>query len=412
MPKQLSPAFPVWIALAVITMTSSLALAADPIPRPVLLWSNGAPGATGNSEEDQPAIFPYLPAPDKNTGAAILVAPGGGFTKRCMDYEGTLFAEWFKARGIAAFILRYRLTPLYTRNDAVTDAHRGLQFLRAHAGEYKISPDRIGMIGFPAGSELEAMTLFRAQSGKPDAEDPLDRQFNGLNFAILGYGSSPVPQSYQMNRSNTPPTFFFCTTEDRGHATGMLKLYTDMYNAGVPAEIHLFPNGEHGVGLAQGDAVLGVWPELMYNWIRAQNLLTTSERVALSGHVKLDGKPLPHGSITFIPVGELGAAPVTAYIMNTDTDTADYKFAKSTGPIPGKYRVEIRQDAVTWVSNNRNPFARSPFAERAAAMRVPGWGEPTIEDVRVFTKTHPKGKDLTAEIKPGDTRLDVEVFSK
>jgi len=408
MRKTTSPVFPIFIALVFFTLTAPLLFAADPIPNPVLLWTNGAPGATGNSEEDKPAIYPYLPDSGQNTGAAILVAPGGGFTRRCMDYEGVVVAEWLKARGIAAFVLRYRLQPLYHRNDAVTDAHRALQFLRAHAAEYRISPDRLGMIGFSAGSELAAMAMFGAQPGKPDAEDPLDRQFNGLNFMILGYGSSKG----EVSRSNTPPTFFFCTAEDRGHATGMLALYTAMYNAGVPAEIHFFPHGEHGVGFAQGDAVLGEWPKLMYNWMRAQNLLTASERLALNGHMNLDGQPLPHGSITFIPIGQLGAAPLTAYIMNTDTAAADYKFTKNNGPIPGKYRVEIRQDAVTWVSNNRNPFGHSPLSERAAAMRVPGWGEPTIDDVRVFTKAHPGDNDLMVEIKPGDAQLDVEVFSK
>jgi len=378
-------------------------------PTPVLLWPDGAPGATGDSEEDKPALSIYLPDKDKNTGCAVIVCPGGAFTHRATDYEGVLIAEWLRARGIAAFVLRYRLTPIYKRSDAVADGHRAVQFLRAHADEYKISPDRIGMIGFSAGSELACMAVFSADDGKPEATNNIDRQSSRLNFMILGYGSSPG----QVNRTNTPPTFFFCTAEDRSHATGMISLYTAMYNANIPAEIHIFPNGEHGVGVADGDAVLGLWPQLMYNWMRAQNLFTASPRVNLSGHVKLDGQPLAHGSITFIPLDQPGAPPVTAYIMNTDTATADYKFGRNTGPIPGKYRVEIRQDAMTWMSNNRDPFNRAPAAEHIAHMRTPGWGAPTIENFRLFTKAHPADTSaLTVEIKPDDKEMNFEVFSK
>jgi acetyl esterase/lipase len=231
------------------------------LPDPVLLWAKGAPGATGDSDEDKPAIYPFLPPKDKNTGAAIIVAPGGGFTKRCMDYEGVIIARWLNDHGIAAFVLRYRLNPLYTRKDATLDGQRSVQFLRAHAADYNISSDRIGMIGFSAGSELESLVGLQAPlEPKPQSDDLIERQSSRLNYMIMAYGSS----AGTVDR-NTPPTFMFCTAEDRSHATGMLNLYWDMYNANVPAEIHIFPKGEHGVGLANGDAQLGVWPDLMYN---------------------------------------------------------------------------------------------------------------------------------------------------
>jgi hypothetical protein len=405
-------------SLALVGMALTVLMAAPRIfaadtpyvpPTPVLLWPDGAPGATGNSEEDKPAISVYLPDADKNTGCAIVVCPGGGFTHRATDYEGVIIAEWLRSHGIAAFVLRYRIHPLYKNSDAVADAHRAMQFLRVHADEYKISTDRIGMIGFSAGSELACLAAFSAADGKPDATDIIDRQSSRLNFMVLGYGSSQG----QVNRTNTPPTFFFCTAEDRGHATGMIDLFTAMYDANIPAEIHIFPNGEHGVGLGNGDAVLGMWPQLMHNWIRAQNFLTASPRVNLSGHVKLDGQPLPHGSITFIPLDNPAAPPVTAYIMNSDTPTADYKFGRDPGPIPGKYRVEIRQDAVVWMSNNRDPFNRAAPADRIAHIRSPGWGAPTIDKVYLFAKAHPgDASGLTVEIKPGDNEMNFEVFSK
>jgi acetyl esterase/lipase len=383
------------------------------IPEAVLLWPKGAPNAQGDSDEDKPALYPFLPAKEKNTGCAVIVAPGGAFTHRAMDYEGVTWAKWLADRGIAAFVLRYRLSPLYQRPDYTLDAQRSVQFLRAHASDYNISGDRVGMIGFSAGSELAAMIAFRTLPAAPDSQDVVERQASNLNFMILGYGSS----AGTVNRATFPPTFMFCTTEDKSHATGMINLYWDLYNANVPAEIHLFPNGEHGVGLAAGDRVLGQWPDLLYNWMRASNFLTGEKRAAVSGHVILDGKPLPHGSITFVPV--IGPetkgtpAPLTAFIMNTDTPTADFKLSANVGPVPGKYHVEVRQDGGVWVSNNRLDALRLAPADKAAFLRTPGWGLATIDNIHLFTKTHPTDKDdLTIEVKPGDNTYNIEVFSK
>jgi acetyl esterase/lipase len=100
------------------------------------------PRAAGDTLEDKPAVWPFLPASDKNTGAAILVCPGGGNQTRCVDFEGVLVAQWLKEHGIAAFILRYRIAPLYTSAEARLDTQRGVQYLRAHAAEFKIGKTR------------------------------------------------------------------------------------------------------------------------------------------------------------------------------------------------------------------------------------------------------------------------------
>ena len=127
--------------------------------RPACCWPNGAPGATGIPTRTNPPSIRSCPTRKKHRLRRGGLS-GGAFTHRAVDYEGIIIAQWFKARGVAAFVLRYRITPLYTRNDAVADGQRALQYVRAHAAEYKISPDRIGMIGFSAGSELEAMIAF------------------------------------------------------------------------------------------------------------------------------------------------------------------------------------------------------------------------------------------------------------
>ena len=184
------------VALTVLIAAPRIFAADTPYvpPTPVLLWPDGAPGATGNSEEDKPAISVYVPDADKNTGCAIVVCPGGGFTHRATDYEGVIIAEWLRSHGIAAFVLRYRIHPLYKNSDAVADAHRAMQFLRAHADEYKISTDRIGMIGFSAGSELACLAAFSAADGKPDATDAeLQAAARAANIADF---IAALPQGY------------------------------------------------------------------------------------------------------------------------------------------------------------------------------------------------------------------------
>ena len=118
---------------------------------PILLWPNGAPGATGVSDEDKPALIPFIPDAAKRNGAAVLVVPGGGFTIRAVDHEGVLVAQWLKDHGITAFLLRYRLRPLYNNKDWLADGRRAMQYIRAHASEYNISDNRVGAVGFSAG---------------------------------------------------------------------------------------------------------------------------------------------------------------------------------------------------------------------------------------------------------------------
>ena len=263
-----------------------------------------------------------------------------------MDQEGVNFGKWFSDRGVAAFVLRYRIQPLYGRQDCLLDGQRSVQFVKAHASEYAISPDRIGMIGFSAGSDLATMVAYQPLAGSPDAQDVVQRQSSNFIFMILAYGGTQPGAG--VDPRIVPPTFMFCTEEDRSHATGMLSLYRAYFDANIPAEIHLFPNGEHGTGLAEGDRQIGEWPNLMYRWLQAGNFMSAEAHAAVSGHVLLDGQPLPHGSITFVPLDDKPAgthAPLTAFIMNTDTGTADFKLARNVGPATGKYKVEIREDA-------------------------------------------------------------------
>lgn len=417
---------PVLILVLMPVVLWSTAVAFDkPAFRTIELWPKGAPGATGDTDEDKPAIIPIVPDPVKATGAAILVCPGGGFTVRAIDHEGILVAQWLKERGIAAFVLRYRLRPLYGREHWLRDAQRGMQFIRAHATEYRVAADRIGIIGFSAGAQLAADASFNPLAGETAANDPLDRVSSRPDFLILSYGSTPLPAAAEGKK--LPPAFMYCTAEDAGQMHGMVELYAALHQAGVPVEAHFFAKGVHGVGFAQGDPVLGEWPNLMHRWLTEGGWLTDKTRVALKGVVKLDGAPLLRGIVILTPVDQPQAPSVTSYITNAHTgELGSFIVSQDQGPVPGRYRVEVRQDATRWLSNSRDPvMIKMTAKQRDRSLTEEDrkeWGDyirhrdlsPSIEKQRVFSRQHPQDKnDYLIEIKPaGENDLVIEVFSK
>src|SRR5688572_12761923 len=254
---------------------------AQKLAEPILLWPGGAPGASGVSDEDKPAVTPFVPEASKRNGAAVLVVPGGGFALRAVDHEGVLVAQWLKDRGITAFLLRYRLRPLYSRNDWVADGQRAMQFIRAHASEYGISTNRIGAVGFSAGANLIADMTLNAVAPQTNATDPMDRLSSKPDFMILAYGVMRIPDNVDSTIiANLPPTFMYGTVEDRLSQSGMLEMYTRLYRAGARVEAHFFQNGVHGTGFAVGDPVLGQWTNLLHNWMAVGGFLTPKPQVA------------------------------------------------------------------------------------------------------------------------------------
>jgi acetyl esterase/lipase len=392
---------------------------------PILLWPNGAPGATGFSDEDKPAVIPFIPEPGKRNGAAVLVVPGGGFTIRAVDHEGVLVAQWLKDHGIAAFLLRYRLRPLYNRNDWVNDGQRAMQFIRAHADEYHLSANRVGAIGFSAGANLIADMSLNTVAGKSNAVDPLDRISSKPDFIILGYGAMRIPDTDSIAIANLPPTFMYGTVEDRGSQSGMLEMYTRLYNAGAPVEAHFFRNGIHGTGFALGDPVLGQWTTLLHNWMKVGGFLTDKPQVSLSGVVKLNGSPLIKGMVIMTPLENKEMPPLVVYITNTGTgELGRFHVPQNQGPVEGKYRVEVRQDATRWTSNSREPFMINMMAKQSKGTLTDAdrteWGEyirkrdlsPSIYNQVVYSRQHPNDKqDYIITIKDGVEVL-IEVFSK
>ena len=269
-----------------------------PVPQEVLLWEAGAPGALGTEQADKPSLTIYRAA-RATTGTGIVVAPGGGYGGLAMDHEGRQVAAYLNAMGVSAFVLKYRLGPKYRHPIELGDAQRALRLVRHRAPELGVRPDRIGMMGFSAGGHLTATAGTRFDAGSPDAPDPIDRASSRPDFLILGYpvisfdpavthagsvrnllGENPDPTMIELLSNerhvtaDTPPAFLFHTTADTGvPAENSVRFYLALKKAKVPAEMHIFENGPHGVGLALGDPALSAWPTLLANWMRGRGLL-------------------------------------------------------------------------------------------------------------------------------------------
>jgi acetyl esterase/lipase len=397
-----------------------------PIGKPILLWPQGAPGATGDTDEDKPALFPVIPA--RPNGTAMLVIPGGGFMTRATDHEGVLVSQYLAERGITCFILRYRIRPLYGRSEWLADAQRALQYIRANAGSLKIGVNRIGAIGFSAGADLVYDASLNPLAARAEAADLLERVPSRPDFQVLVYGGSPQrPATEPARMSALPPAFMFCTAEDVGHIRGMSALYSDLLQASVPVEAHFFLNGEHGVGFALGDPVLGEYPKLLMNWMIASGFLTGKERQAVTGVVRLDGSPLVRGIVILTPLDDPQAPPLVVYVTNASTrPMAQFSVNEKQGLVPGRYRVEVRQDATRWMSNSRDPvMIRMTEKQRSGTLTEDDrrqWSEhvrkrdlsPSIENQRVFSRQRPGDKrDYVVEIRSGSVNnLNLEVFSK
>jgi acetyl esterase/lipase len=202
--------------------------------------------------------------------------------------------------GVTAFVLKYRLGPRYRHPVQLGDALRAIRIVRSRAAEFSIIPDRIGMMGFSAGGHLTSTAGTHFDAGRADATDPVDRASSRPDFLILGYpvvsfdpavthagsvrnllGDKPEPALIAELSNDlrvtpqTPPTFLFHTTDDAAvPVENSVRFYLALRRARVPAEMHLFETGPHGVGMALADPALSAWPSLLMNWMRARGLLS------------------------------------------------------------------------------------------------------------------------------------------
>jgi acetyl esterase/lipase len=270
----------------------------------MLLWPAGAPGALGDEDVDKPSLTVFLPVAANATKTGVVVAPGGSYQHLAVEKEGFAVARWLNERGVAAFVLQYRLGPKYHYPVELEDAQRAIRMVRAHAAEYGVATNQIGMWGFSAGGHLTATAGTKFDSGRADASDPIEQQGSRPDFLILGYpvitfeapylhrsslkyllGDSPDPtlvdslSAETQVTKETPPTFLFATTDDKTvPVMNSVMFYSALVKAGVPAEMHLFQHGAHGAGLAVGNPQLSVWPDLVAKWMRERGYMAAASQ--------------------------------------------------------------------------------------------------------------------------------------
>ncbi|MDR3701660.1 MAG: alpha/beta hydrolase [Candidatus Sulfopaludibacter sp.] len=290
-------------ALLSLLLLAGAALSQPAAPKPDLLWPDGAPGAQGTEDIDKPTLTPYLASAGRGTGTAVIVCPGGGYAHLSMDKEGSEIARWLNSIGVSAFVLKYRLGPKYHHPIELGDAQRAIRTVRAKAADYRVLPDRIGIMGFSAGGHLASSAGTHFDAGNPGAADPIDRAGSRPDFMVLCYpvisfgtfahrgsmqmllGDNPDPKLVELMSNElqvtaqTPPTFLFHTTEDRTvPVENSVLFYLALRKAGVAAEMHIYERGPHGVGLAQTDEALSSWPARLANWLRIRGLLNSAAK--------------------------------------------------------------------------------------------------------------------------------------
>jgi acetyl esterase/lipase len=263
------------------------------------LWPQGAPDAKGDRPEDKPQITVWRPAEDKAVGAAMVVCPGGGYGHLAIDHEGEQIAEWLNSIGVTAAVLEYRHRAKgYGHPAPMQDVQRAIRTVRANAEVWGVDPQRVGVLGFSAGGHLASTAATHFDAGTVNSEDPVERQSCRPDFAILCYPVIAFNEPYthkgsQRNllgeeasealiaslssekqvTSETPPTFLWHTSEDIAvPPENSVQFYLALRRAEVPAELHIFEHGRHGVGLGKDLPGVSMWPKLCEAWLRGRGM--------------------------------------------------------------------------------------------------------------------------------------------
>jgi acetyl esterase/lipase len=267
-------------------------------PQVVFLWPKGASTLKGAEEKEKlsppdpqpgerinsirnvhnPSIEVHLPPADKATGAAILVAPGGGHEQLVWGSEGTDIAKWLNDLGVAAFILKYRLaqTPGYhytVEGEALQDTQRAVRIVRSRAAEWGVNPARVGILGFSAGGALAALADIRFDHGKPDAADPIDKQSCRPDFVGLVYAGW-APMDITAPKDAAPAFLTSAGSDDQFHARETVEFFNSLFKAGVPSDLHIYAHGGHGGGIrARNGIPFGTWHVRFQEWLADLGML-------------------------------------------------------------------------------------------------------------------------------------------
>jgi acetyl esterase/lipase len=299
------------VCAASLAIVAFLALAlpvraADEDPKPIPLWPGDAPGEKGDigPEKDtskpgeglvagkpiirtgnvsNPTITLFRPPPDKDTGAAVIVCPGGGYSILAYDLEGTEVCQWLNSAGVTGVLLKYRVPSrkgLPKESAALQDVQRAIGLVRHRAAEWKIDPHKIGVLGFSAGGHLAASVSNRFAERTYPVVDKADKASCRPDAAFLIYPAyltekedlTKVAADLPVTKE-TPPTFIVQTQDDGVKVENAYTYALALKNAKVPVEVHLFAKGGHGYGLRQTENAVTKWPALAGEWMKSMGWL-------------------------------------------------------------------------------------------------------------------------------------------
>lgn len=305
------------VCTLVFGLMGAMASAAD--PKEYNLWHDIAPGEKGNvppeifgdpkappgsparsrvTNVSKPTMTVYRPANTANTGAAIIVAPGGGYTFLSWENEGTKVAEWLQSLGVTAVLLKYRVPRRPDQPDvppigALQDAQRTISLVRVNAKTWNLDPQKIGFLGFSAGGHLGAWAATNFDKRSYPEADAADKVSCRPDFAVLIYPGGLVPKDKKdvmINMSavvplqpeirvtkDTPPCFFALAYNDDGPFLGSMRMVQALRQAGVKTEMHLFAEGGHGFGMKDGTLPANSWPKRCEEWLKAEGFLSAKK---------------------------------------------------------------------------------------------------------------------------------------
>jgi acetyl esterase/lipase len=299
----------VLLCLVVVGAAQPALAQVNPGP-PIPLWPEGVPGQLKDggaevvgeggriSNVQVPTLTPYLAPEGRRSGTAVIICPGGGYNILAADHEGRAPAEWLNSLGVSAFVLKYRLKE-YGHPAPLRDVLRAVRLLRQDAAQWGIAPDRIGVLGFSAGGHLAASagTLFEEADGRTGAAMdavsarpdfmvlvyPVIRLIGpdahtGSGKSLLGANATPeMLERYSLDSrvtKNTPPAFLVHGGTDKAvPPENSVLFYLALRRAGVPAEMHLYREGAHGIGLRPGNGPMSDWPKRCAEWLAAKGLI-------------------------------------------------------------------------------------------------------------------------------------------
>lgn len=261
-------------------------------PEVVFLWPAGSPTLQGADEKEittpadpkpgqrinsiknihNPSIEVHLPPADKANGTAIIVVPGG-HREVNIGTEGTDVAKWLNELGIAAFILKYRLaqTPGYhytVEGETLQDTQRAMRIVRARAKEWRVDPERVGILGFSAGGALAALADIRFDRGDANAADPIDRESCRPDFVGLVYAGWAPNMDITAPKDAAPAFLTSAGLDDLFHSRETVEFYQSLIKSQVPTELHIYGHGGHAGGInKRGGIPFGTWPQRFEEWL-------------------------------------------------------------------------------------------------------------------------------------------------